>query len=324
MWTRSYPLCLPMSDRTAAKRTRPRTPASPAGERVHKVLARAGLASRREIESWIEAGRIRLNGKPAGLGDLVNPTDRIEVDGELVDLRATTPLKTRVLAYYKEAGEVCTRKDPEGRPTIFAKLPRIRRGQWVAIGRLDLNTTGLILFTTNGELAHRLMHPSREVEREYSVRVLGQASPAQIQNLLRGVMLADGPAAFSAVREIGGTGVNRWYSVILKEGRNREVRRLWESQGLTVSRLIRTRYGPCSLLRWRHPGQFWDLEKNEFAELLAAAGLHADAPHARGRTTRSKPAAGGRTTRSKPATGGRTGRAKTDRPRRRPGSGQDG
>ena len=324
-----------MSDRAATKRARPQLPASPAGERLHKVLARAGLASRREIESWIEAGRVRLNGKPAGLGDRASATDRIEVDGELVDLRTVTPLKTRVLAYYKEAGEVCTRKDPEGRPTVFAKLPRIRRGQWVAIGRLDLNTTGLILFTTNGELAHRLMHPSREIEREYSVRVLGQASPAQIQNLIRGVMLADGPAAFSAVHEIGGTGVNRWYSVILKEGRNREVRRLWESQGLTVSRLIRTRYGPCSLLRWRHPGQFWDLEKKEFAELMAAAGLDAEAPRERRRSTqfkpttkgrppRSKPATGDRTTRSRSATGDRSRRDKTDRPKRRPGSDRDG
>ncbi len=312
-----------MRDREAAKRARPQIPASPAGERLHKVLARAGLASRREIESWIEAGRVRLNGKPAGLGDRASASDRIEVDGELVDLRAVTPLKTRVLAYYKEAGEVCTRKDPEGRPTIFAKLPRIRRGQWVAIGRLDLNTTGLILFTTNGELAHRLMHPSREIEREYSVRVIGQATPAQIQNLLRGVELADGPAAFNAVREIGGTGINRWYSVVLKEGRNREVRRLWESQGLTVSRLIRTRYGPCSLLRWRHPGQFWDLELKEFAELMVAAGLHAEASKPRGRISRPKSATGGRTHRSKPATRERTGRGKTDRARRRPGSDRD-
>lgn len=258
---------------TLADRKHQRASAKPVAERVQKVLARAGLASRREIESWIAAGRVMLNGKPAGLGDRAGATDRIQVDGHPVNLRNTTPSETRVLAYYKEAGEVCTRRDPEGRPTVFAKLPRIRKGQWVAIGRLDLNTTGLLLFTTNGELANRLMHPSGEIEREYAVRVLGQPSAIQRQNMLTGVELDDGPAAFGSIQEMGGSGINHWYHVILKEGRNREVRRLWESQGLTVSRLIRVRFGPYELPRRKRPGHYWDLEPSEIGELMNAVGL---------------------------------------------------
>lgn len=241
-------------------------------EKLQKVLARAGYGSRREVETWIAAGRVSVNSRTATIGDRVGPADTIRVDGRPLRLEQVAP-RRRVLAYHKPIGEVATRSDPEGRPTVFDSLPRLRNSRWVPIGRLDLNTAGLLLFTTDGELAHRLMHPSSEVEREYAVRVLGPVDPEVIERLTRGVELEDGPAHFDAVVDGGGSGANHWYHVILKEGRKREVRRLWASQGVTVSRLLRVRYGPVRLERALRPGKFRDLDAVELAGLLSVAGM---------------------------------------------------
>ncbi|EHC40118.1 Pseudouridine synthase RsuA, partial [Salmonella enterica subsp. enterica serovar Alachua str. R6-377] len=232
-------------------------------EKLQKVLARAGHGSRREIESIIEAGRVSVDGKIATLGDRVEVTPglKIRIDGHLISVKESAEQICRVLAYYKPEGELCTRNDPEGRPTVFDRLPKLRgargarwiavgfmRGaRWIAVGRLDVNTCGLLLFTTDGELANRLMHPSREVEREYAVRVFGQVDESKLRDLSRGVQLEDGPAAFKTIKFSGGEGINQWYNVTLTEGRNREVRRLWEAVGVQVSRLIRVRYGDIPL-----------------------------------------------------------------------------
>ncbi len=229
------------------------------GEKLQKVLARAGLGSRREIETWIAAGRISVNKQPAKLGDRVSAEDEIRLDGKRLRLApAPSPRALpEVLVYHKPVGEVCSRKDTEGRPTVFSRLPRPRDGgRWVAVGRLDLNTSGLLLFTTDGELANRLMHPAQQVEREYAVRILGEVDQAMRQRLLRGVELEDGPARFQAIQDAGGRGANHWYHVILHEGRQREVRRLWESQGVKVSRLIRVGYGPIQLPPGLKTGHF--------------------------------------------------------------------
>ena len=218
-------------------------------EKLQKVLARAGHGSRREIETMISAGRVSVDGKLATLGDRVESSAsiKIRVDGHLVSVAESTTEVCRVLAYYKPEGELCTRNDPEGRPTVFDRLPKLRGARWIAVGRLDVNTCGLLLFTTDGELANRLMHPSREVEREYAVRVFGAIDDDKIRQLSRGVQLEDGPASFKTLKFTGGEGINQWYTVTLTEGRNREVRRLWESVGVQVSRLIRTRYGDITL-----------------------------------------------------------------------------
>ena len=249
---------------------------------AQKVLASLGVASRRRLEAMLHAGRIRINGKIARPGDCLRPGDRAQVDGrEVRGLRflsssgtggAETPRATRALAYYKPAGEICARHDPQGRATVFQKLPKLRHGRWVGVGRLDINTTGLLLFTNDGALAHRLMHPSARIEREYAVRVRGRATPRQLRNLRAGVQLEDGPARFTDIVEGDGEGGNRWYYVVLMEGRNREVKRLWESQGLAVSRLIRTRYGSCILPRKKRPGQFWPLGRDDIRALRADAG----------------------------------------------------
>lgn len=249
---------------------------NPAPERIQKVLARAGLGSRREIDAWVQAGRISVNGKVAGPGDRIAPGDRVSLDGRRLTLSHKTPDKIRVLAYYKPVGEVCTRRDPEGRKTVFERLPKLKQGRWINIGRLDLNTQGLLLFTNNGELANRLMHPSHEIEREYAVRTLGEASQAQLQALRQGVVLDDGVARFTDIVDSGGRGSNHWYHVVIMEGRNREVRRLWESQGLAVSRLIRVRHGPYILPRRKKPGEFWDLEEKDVNALLREAGQAVD------------------------------------------------
>lgn len=240
-------------------------------ERLQKFLARAGLGSRRQIEDWVRQGRISVNGAPAQLGLQVGDADRIQIDGKPVVARASRrPL--RVLAYYKPVGEMTTRRDPEGRPTVFERLPWLRDGRWIAVGRLDLNTQGLLLLTDDGELANRLMHPSSQIEREYAARVLGEVAPETLDRLRAGVSLDDGLARFDDIREAGGEGANRWYHVILREGRNREVRRLWESQGVTVSRLIRVRYGPVALRRGLHPGRWDELDAAQVAALSAAVG----------------------------------------------------
>lgn len=194
-------------------------------EKLQKVLARAGHGSRREIEAKIEAGRVSVDGKIATLGDRVEivPGLKIRIDGHLISVKESAEQICRVLAYYKPEGELCTRNDPEGRPTVFDRLPKLRGARWIAVGRLDVNTCGLLLFTTDGELANRLMHPSREVEREYAVRVFGQIDDDKLRQLARGVQLEDGPAAFKTIKFTGGEGINQWYNVTLTEGRNREV-----------------------------------------------------------------------------------------------------
>lgn len=242
---------------------------------MQKVLARAGFGSRREIEAWIEAGRVSVNGRKAALGDAVGRGDAVRVDGRLVPAHRLFERKLRVIGYHKPGGLVCTRRDEQGRPTVYQDLPALRSGRWLGIGRLDLNTTGLLLFTTEGELAHRLMHPSSGVEREYAVRVLGTVTVEMQARLQEGVMLEDGVAKFESLVDAGGTGANHWYHVVLREGRNREVRRLWESQGVTVSRLIRVRYGPIGLPREHRPGRWWELEPGEVDQLLALAGMPA-------------------------------------------------
>jgi 23S rRNA pseudouridine2605 synthase len=243
-------------------------------ERLQKILARAGYGSRRQIEDWIRAGRISVNGRPAEPGLSVGAEDSIEIDGRPVALAvARSRPVPRTILYHKPAGELTTRADPQGRPTVFDQLPPLKTARWIAVGRLDLNTDGLLLFTTDGELANRLMHPSSGIEREYAVRVLGTVSPGVIERLLGGVELEDGRAAFAALRDAGGSGANHWYHVTLKEGRNREVRRLWESQGVTVSRLIRVRFGPIGLPRELRPGRHRALTRTEVVALYRAAGL---------------------------------------------------
>lgn len=257
-------------------------------ERLQKYLAGLGLGSRREIESWISDGRITVDGQTAQLGAQVEGDETIAIDGKRVAARPR-PFRRRVLAYYKPVGEVTSRHDPEGRPTAFERLPRLKEGRWIAIGRLDLNTQGLLLLTNDGELANRLMHPSSEIEREYAVRILGEVDPAMLERLRRGVPLEDGMAHFDAIMEAGGEGANRWYHAILREGRNREVRRLWESQGLRVSRLLRVRYGPIRLSRELRPGEWGELDEEQIAQLLQAVGMPAEPPPVERGTRRTPP-----------------------------------
>lgn len=241
------------------------------GEKLQKVLARSGIGSRREMERWIEAGRVSVDGRQAQIGDRVGPAARISVDGKPLD---SAPAEaTRCILYHKPTGEVCTRKDPEGRRTVFERLPKLQRGRWIAIGRLDYSTSGLLLFTTDGELAHTLMHPSSNIEREYMVRVMGDVKPEMLQRMLDGVLLEDGMARFTDIQEGAGEGINRWYYVVLMEGRNREVRRLWESQGLTVSRLKRVRYGEVFIPSKVKQGQWVELERKEVKSLYRMAQL---------------------------------------------------
>jgi len=218
-------------------------------EKLQKVLARTGKGSRREIEAMISAGRVSVDGNTAYLGDRVEGTEQIRIDGHQVKLTAQGDDICRVLMYNKPEGEMCTRKDPEGRATVFDRLPPLESGRWVAVGRLDINTSGMLLFTTDGELANRLMHPSQKVEREYAVRVFGEINEAMLQTLRTGVKLEDGMARFQKINYRGGEGRNHWFHVVLSEGRNREVRRLWESQDVQVSRLIRVRYGDMEMQR---------------------------------------------------------------------------
>ncbi|MDR0702721.1 MAG: pseudouridine synthase [Azoarcus sp.] len=235
-------------------------------ERLQKVLARAGLASRRQIEEWVEEGRILVNDRPAGPGQKIGPGDRVKLNGRLVPLRfgARAP---RVLLYHKPEGEIVSRHDPEGRPTVFERLPVLRRGRWLAIGRLDFNTSGLLLFTDDGGLANRLMHPRHGIDREYAVRLLGELSGEQIRSLTDGIALEDGPARFESLRREGGEGVNHWYRITLSEGRNREIRRMFEAIGLTVSRLMRVRYGPIELPPRLKRGMWMELPETEACRL---------------------------------------------------------
>ena len=245
------------------------------GEKLHKVLACAGQGSRREIEAMISQNRVSVDGKIASLGDRidVNSGVKVRIDGHLINLMQVQKEVCRVLMYYKPEGELCTRHDPEGRATVFDRLPRLTGARWVAVGRLDINTSGLLLFTTDGELANRLMHPSREVEREYSVRVFGQVDDAMLARLKKGVQLEDGPANFKTIKPVGGTGLNQWFDVTLMEGRNREVRRLWESQGIQVSRLIRIRYGNIKLMKSLPRGGWQEMDLENVNYLRELVGL---------------------------------------------------
>ena len=257
----------------------PRRPALPApapeAERpkLHKVLAQAGLGSRLEMEKLIAEGGVRVNGEVAHVGQRVSAHDRISVHGQPLRLRAAPP-PVRVIAYHKPVGEVVTHSDPQNRPTVFRTLPRLTQGKWLSVGRLDLNTEGLLLITNSGELANRLMHPRFGLEREYAARVLGALDEAEQQRLLEGVRLDDGPARFERIEaEKGGDGANQWYRVTIAEGRNREVRRIFESQGLTVSRLVRVGFGPIGLPNRLKRGQFYELNPAEVANIIKWADM---------------------------------------------------
>ncbi|TMH70309.1 MAG: rRNA pseudouridine synthase [Betaproteobacteria bacterium] len=257
---------IPKPPQTPQKPSPPPPPA-PKAERLQKLLAAAGLGSRREIESWIEAGRVTVGGRIAKLGERASPGDEIAVDGRAV--RLAPKGVGRVLIYNKPEGELVTRSDPEGRPTVFSRLPA---GRWVAVGRLDINSAGLLLFTDDGELANRLMHPRYEVEREYAARVQGELRVDDLAKLRHGVQLEDGPAAFTRIEaadQRSAGGANRWYRIALKEGRNREVRRMFEAVGARVSRLLRVRYGPVELPRDLKPGEWRELKGKSLEELFA-------------------------------------------------------
>jgi 23S rRNA pseudouridine2605 synthase len=250
-----------------------RTAAPAAGERLQKLLAAAGFGSRREIETWISAGRVSVRGQVAKLGDRAGPDDLILLDGKEIKIGAGK-VNPRVIIYHKPVGELVTRKDPEGRATVFEKLPKLSPGRWVAIGRLDLNSSGLLLFTDSGELANELMHPRAQIEREYEVRVQGGLSDDAIRQLLSGIQLEDGPAKFlhlESIKQKKDTGTNRWYRVVLTEGRNREVRRMVEAAGGRVSRLVRVRFGPIALPLDLPAGRCVHVDDGKLRLLLAAA-----------------------------------------------------
>ncbi len=250
-------------------------------ERLQKILARAGLGSRRAMEEWIAQGRVAVNGTIAQLGASAAMDDDIRVDGTPLSKEAKGTVARRVLLYFKPVGEITSRVDPADRTTVFAQLPALEQGRWIAVGRLDINTSGLLLLTTDGELANRLMHPRQNIEREYAVRVRGTVNEALLQRLQTGVSLEDGHARFTRLEKGEGSGANRWYRVVLTEGRNRLVRRLWESQGLQVSRLLRIRYGPIALPQDLHPGQWRELIAADIERLVYATGMMPDAPRTR-------------------------------------------
>jgi 23S rRNA pseudouridine2605 synthase len=240
--------------------------------KLHKVLAEAGLGSRRDMEDLIVAGRVSVNGEPAHIGQRILPTDAVRINGKLIHRKVSTK-PPRVLVYHKPAGEIVSHDDPEGRPSVFDRLPSMKAGKWLAVGRLDFNTEGLLLFTTSGDLANRLMHPRYNIDREYAVRTLGELEEGMRQKLLAGVELDDGVASFTKIADGGGEGVNKWYRVVIGEGRNREVRRMFEAVGLTVSRLIRTRYGAMTLPSGLKRGRWDELEENDVRALLTAFGV---------------------------------------------------
>lgn len=248
-------------------------PQRPQDEKLQKVLARAGLGSRREMERVIADGRVRVNGRVATLGDRVRDSDTIQLDGKRVAQSAEQKQSVRVLLYNKPEGEICSRNDPEGRRTVYERLPRLRGERWISVGRLDYNTSGLLLFTNDGELANKLMHPSSVIDREYLVRIQGDVDDDMKQRLRDGVLLEDGVARFTDIVDGSGEGRNRWYYCVVMEGRNREVRRLWESQGVKVSRLKRVRYGNVFIPSHVRVGQWIELNDAEIADLCVTAGL---------------------------------------------------
>src|SRR5690554_427441 len=243
--------------------------------KLHKVLAEAGIGSRREMEDLIIAGRVSVNGEPAHIGQRVGPKDQVRVNGRLIP-RPSVKKPPRVILYHKPAGEIVSHDDPEGRATVFARLPRMRTGKWLSVGRLDINTEGLLILTTSGDLANRLMHPRYGAEREYAVRVFGEVDDAKLVQLRDGIELSDGMAQFGVVEFLGGEGSNRWYRVTLSEGRNREVRRMFEAVGLTVSRLIRTRFGDVVLPSSLRRGRWDELDADTVTALMVQLGLLSD------------------------------------------------
>lgn len=242
-------------------------------ERIQKVLSTLGYGSRREIERWIQEGRIKVNKKIAQLGHPILSSDHVEIDGKAITLVKEHFVPARVLLYHKPEGEVCTVKDPEGRPTVFANLPKLELGRWIGVGRLDMNTSGLLLMTTDGELANRLMHPRYQIKRTYACRVFGEATPEQRKNLLQGVEIEGERMAFTKILDMEGSGHNQWYRVTLAEGKNREVRKLWESQGLKVNRLIRLSYGDIDLPRNLKAGEFKELAIEQINALRVSVEL---------------------------------------------------
>jgi 23S rRNA pseudouridine2605 synthase len=251
-----------------------------AGERIQKVLARGGVGSRREIERWIDEGRLKINGDIVKLGDRLKVGDYLQLNDRVMHWEKFAIQPTRVLLYHKPTGEVVTRRDPQGRPVVFSQLPVLETARWISVGRLDINTSGLLLVTNNGELANKLMHPSTKVEREYAVRILGNVSDETLEKLKKGVELEDGVAKFDAIRFFGGEGANKWYHVIVSEGRNRLVRRLWEAQEVIVSRLMRVRYGPVVLPERLKTGAIYELTDKELDLLFDFAGLQRNEPSA--------------------------------------------
>ena len=251
-----------------------------AGERIQKVLARGGVGSRREIERWIDEGRLKINGDIVKLGDRLKVGDYLQLNDRVMHWEKFAIQPTRVLLYHKPTGEVVTRRDPQGRPVVFSQLPVLETARWISVGRLDINTSGLLLVTNNGELANKLMHPSTQVEREYAVRILGNVSDDTLEKLKKGVELEDGVAKFDAIRFFGGEGANKWYHVIVSEGRNRLVRRLWEAQEVIVSRLMRVRYGPVVLPERLKTGAIYELTDKELDLLFDFAGLQRNEPSA--------------------------------------------
>lgn len=245
------------------------------GEKLQKALATAGFGSRREMEKYIQAGEVQVNGKAAHLGERVNPRDVLKWRGKTYVVPEPWKKEVRVILYNKPEGQISTRQDPEGRPTVFDSLPALASGRWVSVGRLDINTSGLMLFTDDGALANKLMHPSSSIDREYLVRLQGEVTDEVTKRLVEGVELEDGPARFTDIvrSRTDSNGVNTWYHCVVMEGRNREVRRLWESQDLRVSRLKRVRFGPIVIPPFVKPGQWIDLSEKEKAELHRRAGL---------------------------------------------------
>ena len=259
--------------------TPPTTDTGTAPERIQKVLAAAGLGSRREIETWISAGRVKVDGEIAKLGDRISGAERLTLDGKPIrTLERGTASRRRVILYHKPEGELTTRKDPEGRPTVFESLPPLRGSRWVSVGRLETNTSGLLLFTNDGALADKLMRPAAQVEWEYAVRVLGEVKDEQLEALKKGVRLEGGLARFDDIADAGGEGANHWYHVILRTAGNRDVRGLWEAVGLNVSRLIRVRYGSIVLPRSLPRGAWRDATDEELNALLTAADMPIPAP----------------------------------------------
>ncbi|MBC7415936.1 MAG: pseudouridine synthase [Herminiimonas sp.] len=274
---------------SAAKSARRDLTAEDDAPKLHKVLAEAGLGSRRDMEELIVAGRVSVNGEPAHIGQRILATDQVRINGKLIQ-RKVSKRPPRVLVYHKPAGEIVSTDDPDGRPSVFDRLPTMKAGKWLAVGRLDFNTEGLLLFTTSGDLANRLMHPRYGIDREYAVRTLGELEEGMRQKLLAGVELEDGSAQFSRIADGGGEGVNKWYRVTIGEGRNREVRRMFEAIGLTVSRLIRTRYGVLTLPRTLKRGRWEEMEEHAVRDLLSASGMDKVAgATSTGRTEQKRP-----------------------------------